>query len=186
MENEKGIEELLAAAKTGDKWAEGELFSKLRARISSLVQYSIWKPHDAEDIVEEIMETILTKYKKTDFPKGLLPWVNGITYNKVKNYIRRVKREPIRLDVEVSQNEKERPDRIVEGLELQGMIERALAKLNKRHKEIMKALLQGEIKSYIAERSSETPSGTIYSDIHRCRKRFAELLKEEGYEIEMY
>lgn len=185
MTRKRGIDDLFAAACNGDLRAENELFSRLRARIFDSVQYMIWDSSDAADIVQEIMAIILAKYKATVLPKGLLPWVRGIIRNTVRNYTRTVKRGPIRLSEQIPQDEREDPNRILMNKELQEIIERALHNLNQKHKKIMRVLLEGEIKSYIAKHCRKTPPGTIYADIHRCRKRFIELLKREGYEIEM-
>lgn len=183
MLTQRGIDDLLTAAKNGDVEAENELFSKLRARISNLVQYRLWNSCHAEDIVQEIMVTILAKYRTTDLPKGLLPWVNGVTRNKVKNYIRTAKKAPTDLGEETPQDEREGPDAILTNEELEEVIARALRKLNEKQKGIMRALLEGDIKSYISEHRHKTPLGTLYADIHRCRNRFMELLKDEGYDI---
>ncbi len=197
MEPEPGIDELLAAAIGGDKEAENQLFSKLHASIFELVQQRIWNiqkhaseiQQDAEDLTGDICGIILQKYKTATFHNGFMPWVFQIVRYKVGEYYRQRDRKPRVEAVDVADDNLQfavdptETEQRVELQELNSMISRALRKMDRRCRTIMRALLQGEIKAYIDEqRQRNTPIGSIYAHIHRCRKRFVKLLFEEGYE----
>lgn len=75
------FEDLLIAAQNGDKEAENYLFTKLRARVLTLVQQRIWNSlssgdkhkHDAEDLTADICLKIIEKYKTISFQDSFIP-----------------------------------------------------------------------------------------------------------------
>jgi len=195
MENFRGIDDLLATARGGDKAAENQLFSQLHARILSLVQRRIWNDQmhpseiqqEAENLTQDISLIILQKYRTASFEHGFLPWVFQIVQNKIGQYYREQGRKRKREAVVENEgnlqleDKMDRPDEWVEVEELKKVISRALQKMGQPCAKIMKTLLEGKIKTYIAKQRRTTPEGTIYSQIHRCRELFQRLLAEAGY-----
>lgn len=190
------MQDLLDAAKQGNIVAEEQLFSKLRARISDLVKYKLQRSpkhqaeveEDAKDLVSEIMDTIYQKYKSSEFQYGFIGWVNSIVWRKVGNYIRR-ERKRVRFDSDLENLQDDREgslDEMLEKKELRELIYRTLEKMKSPCKAIMDALFEEEISVYISRRKKEVPLGTIYSQIHRCRERFREMLQKQGFEYEVY
>lgn len=190
---EPGIEGLLAAAIGGNQEAENKLFLSLRARILELVQQRIWNTqrhaseirHDAENLAQDICFVILQKYKTASLHHGFMPWVFQIVWYKIGEYYRRRKGSPVFSDEEAVQTAEDpaQPLELIESKERDRMIFRALKRMDRRCKAIIKALLQDEIDAYMdAQLQSRTPPGSIYARIHRCRKRFQKLLSEEGFE----
>ena len=196
MNNLHGVEALLAVAQSGDKETENRLFSLLRARILELVQHRIWNTqrdvseirHDVENLTQEICLIILEKYKTETFDHGFMPWVFQIVRNKIGEYYRERDRkrgiEEIDVDDEGPQiaNGSARTEQLAELHELDRMIRHALKKMNGRSRIIIKALLQDKIEAYIIEQRRTTKVDTIYGQISRCRTRFHELLRHEGFE----
>lgn len=191
MDTQRGIDDLLSAAIGGDKEAENKLFSQLRVRILQLVQYKIWNTQrhaaeirkDAEDLTDEICLIILQKYKTRTFDHGFMPFVFRTVRNKIGEYFRMREREKMMTRVK---GDEEFPQPFVDPVlpkELDSMISRALKRMGHRCRAIIKALLEGEIKTYIAEQQRTTPIGTIYTQIHRCRQKIAILLRKKGYKI---
>ncbi len=190
----KTIDDLLIAARSGNKNAENQLFSKLRARILNLVQYKLRNvrkhssevAQDVEDIVEESMLTILQKYKTEKCPYGFMAWVHKIVWYKVGNYIR-IRKKKVYSDIDedsLADDPEDSPEQIVVAKEFDELIHRALKNLKGTCREIIKALIDVRIKAYIKKRKQEGDSeGNIYCQIHRCRKRFMQLLIEEGFEV---
>ncbi len=178
MEN---IEELIEKARAGDTRAENELFLKFRARISNLVQSLVRNPEDAKDVLQEVLTTVFMKYKDTEFTNGPFAWIHGVIYNKVKNHRRKCAHAPIRQELDGMENGSHCPEELYEGRELREIIQKAVARLSGKHKIILKAFLEDDIKSYITQRSLTTPIGTIYSDICRFRRQLKKLIKQEGY-----
>ena len=196
MHNLRAIDELLAASLERDKQAENQLFSQLRVRILALVKQRIWNTQmhaseirqDAEDLTEDICLVILRKYKTASFPKGFMPWVFKVVRNKIGVYYQNRKRKE-RIEVSKVQVEElqvatdpDLPEQAIESQELDEMSFRAIKRLDRGCQAIIKALLQGEIKSHIREQKKLKHIGAIHVQIHRCRKRFIDLLGEEGFE----
>jgi len=165
----------------------------LHARISRLVQYKLRnvKKHpsevaqDVEDIVEEVMLTMLQKYKTEEFPYGFMAWMNKIVWNKVGDYFRKEKRHAHSdINEESLEGDSENsPEQIVVTKELNELIHGALKRMHNPCKEIMKALIEERIKTYTKKRKNKGDrENNIHCQIHRCRKRFMKLLKEEGFE----
>lgn len=192
MEPFTGIDEMLEKAYDGDKTSEKLFFEKISARISSLLRYriQIGKSNrkeiakEVDDVLQEILLVIIDRYQKKSLPKEyVLRWIFSVTNNKIADYFRTVYARTDRIisleDLPYSLMTKE----LVENsIGLKDVILGALFKLGDRCKEIIRALLDGEIKEYIKEHSSITPVDAIYIHIHRCRKRFIKRLKDEGYE----
>lgn len=197
MEKSCGIDDLLVAAQRGDREAENLLFSQLRARILKLVQHRIWNNQmhaskirqDAEDLTEEICLKILESYKNMTFQIGFMPWVFRIVWNKIGTYYRERNRkrriEGLNIEDENLQLEQDSmcTEQLIETKELDGLIFQALEKMDVRSRDVIIALLDGKIKSYIAEQQKTTAIGTIYSHIHRCRSQFKNLLQLQGLEL---
>jgi len=191
-----GIDDLLAAAREGNKEAENQLFSQLRARILGLVQQRIWNANkdasenrrDAEDLSHDICITILKKYRTADFGAGFISWVFQISRHKIGEYYRKTKTKPWMETTDVEDenlavpHSPYAPEQLAFAGELDRMICYALKKLGSRCQAIISALLEGNIKAYIAEARRTIPLNTIYSYIHRCRQRFQELLRAEGFD----
>ena len=186
MNAEKGIAELLEAVIAGDKTSENELFSKLYERFYNLVRHKIWSPkadpvqmrQNVDDVVQMIMLAISEHLRKGTIPvERFMPWAFTIARFKIADYFR--KPQPILVDDDVVTPE--RPDRNFESKEAIEIIYNALGKLPQRCKEIMQALLREGRKSFVHEESKKMSRKTIDVQIHRCRKRFAILLKQEGY-----
>lgn len=191
------IEGLLVAAQNGDKRAENQLFSQIRARVYQIVQRRIWNSQmhaseikqDAEDLTAEICLTIVEAYKTIHFEIGFMPWVCRITWNKIGQYYRERERkqkveganlEEAKFRIANGLNDTERQ---IEYKELDSFISQALKKMRHRCREIIAKLLQGRIKEYILEKQKAMPPGTIYSHINRCRSRFKHLLQLQGFEL---
>jgi len=196
MGNVKGIEELLATAKAGNKQAEDELFSKLRARFLGLVRLKIWNrkkdsiemQQDVEDVVAEIMAAICNQFRQGLIPpERFMPLANGIANHKIADYFRRKRTTETKfvrlVEMDIPAAAPEQPNGILDRGEVEEITLRALRRLTNRDKEIMRALLENQIGTYIDTQSRTMPRNTIYAHIHRCRRRFEKLLRMEGLEI---
>lgn len=194
MEFEQSIKELITRAQAGDKPAENELFAKLHARFSGVVRRNIWNAKkkrlemekDIEDVVAGIMDAIFIQLQKGSvLQESFMALANCIARNKMVDYIRQKEQEKKLqpLDMEIPLPNSDQPNGIYAEQELKEFILRALPRLTKKDKEIMRALFTEQIRLYIAERLKSSPRKTIDADIHRCRKRLKKLLAKEGFII---
>lgn len=112
MEEQKGIQELLEVASGGDKAAENRLFSCLCARFLPVVRRRIWRPgthpieltKDADDIVQNALEAIRRNYERLESRSKFLPWAFIVLRNKIRDYMREIRRAEQRLDSEDGTN----------------------------------------------------------------------------------
>jgi RNA polymerase sigma factor (sigma-70 family) len=195
MEPQPGIDGLLVAAKQGEKAAENQLFSLLRARILALVQQRIWNTRrhpseirkDAEDLTEDICAVIFRRCQTGSFNSGFMPWVMQIARNRIGQYYgerdrRQDKYNPLPDENALTDNAIDLEAEL-EGKELDNIIFSALKKMGQPCAEIIKALMEGEIKDYLTKRRLTTSIDTIYGQIFRCREKLKVLLHKQGYKI---
>jgi RNA polymerase sigma factor (sigma-70 family) len=186
--DDKGYQDLYLEAKTGNTEAQNTLFSLLHASYLRLAKRRIGVVQDAEDVVQETMETIFNKYRDADMVKGFLPWANQVLYFKIGNYYkarqRMSDRERPEEDMESTLTETSEPGRIHDEKETEAVLLRAINSLHAECKKVLTFLLSEQSREAIQEAFDGAPMGTIDSKIHRCRKRLKELLKRNfGWEV---
>jgi RNA polymerase sigma factor (sigma-70 family) len=186
MEDIQGIEDLLIKATAGNETAENELFSKLHARFLNIAQHRIWSPtsdnrKEAEDIVQNSMETILEKYKTMKYQKGFLNWTFGILRNKIGDYFRRKKRISV-----IDNNIKDLSQQDPSSDELKNVIIESLNKLPMECKKILWFLIDGYSVKEIINMFLGENRNKIDSKIHRCRKNLKRILDDGGYLNELF
>ena len=67
--------------------------------------------------------------------------------------------------------------------DMRNIILRSLPKEKKQCKKIFIAFIEDKIDIYISELKKMNSESAIFNKIHRCRKLFMKILKEEGYVI---
>lgn len=82
------LEALQVAARNGDKRAEEQFSQHLAARFRLFTQLKIAEREEAEDICQDALATILTKYKDTNFEVGFSAWAHGVLQKKILSYYR--------------------------------------------------------------------------------------------------
>lgn len=192
MNHNKDLRALLPLLFSNNSRQKNQIFLKLRERFYNLVRLSIWDSRknrhemlkDVEDIVQEILISVERgiRNQKVDADK-IVPWTIKIARNKINDYLRRKYGkgfDHLELEVEPADSEMNRPDRNFEKKDMLQGIKEAIGMLNKKDQEIINALINGEIKSYIQNEAKKIPVETVYVHIHRCRKRFEKILRKEG------
>lgn len=87
-------QELFVAYVDGDAEAFTELFTRLAPQLLRLFRRDLWRPQDAEELVQE---TFLRAHRASadfDPAKPLRPWLFTIALNLKREYIRRKARRP--------------------------------------------------------------------------------------------
>jgi RNA polymerase sigma factor (sigma-70 family) len=172
------------------------LFSLLHARFLSVVQQRIWNPtmdpaeirRDAQDIVQETFLTIAEKYQHMQPKPSFFPWAFGILRNKTGDYFRKRVRERSMqehlhgLDPPSSE---QTTDEVI-GRELHQLLVDTLTRLPVDYQTILLALLEGFLTRDILGMFKNIPRGTFDNKLHRLRARLKELLREGGYDYDLY
>ena len=192
MNTLQGAQDLLAKAYQGDKSSELKLFEKINARIANLLRYRLVKgreahrelEEDVKDIVQDIMIEIVKQFREKRLPLDYLPqWLYTITNRRTMDYFRKKYKQPTSLEnIPIPLMDSEQVQEVFESKELHNIVSRALARLGNKCKEIIQALLNEKKNEYIKKQAQQKKMNTIYSDIHRCRQNFVDMLKLEGYD----
>jgi RNA polymerase sigma factor (sigma-70 family) len=82
------LEALQVAARNGDKQAEGQFLQFLTARFRLFTQLKIAEREEAEDVCQDALTTVLTRYKAIDFEVGFSAWAHGVLQKKILTYYR--------------------------------------------------------------------------------------------------
>ena len=79
---------LFERAREGDKSAEHELFSRLRARFDWIVRQKVRYAEDGEDIVQEALASIAGSYRDIEIRVSFSAWAATVLRNQIMDYYR--------------------------------------------------------------------------------------------------
>jgi RNA polymerase sigma-70 factor (ECF subfamily) len=167
-----------------DERAFLELVQLYQARVYKLVLRMVGRRDEAEDMAQEVFVQVFKAVSTFRGDSKLSTWIYRIAINLCKNrikYLGRRRRESQEeyeaveeragLDVSLgaTSGQVARPDHLVEGYQLEGIVEAAIAEMDADFREIL-VLRDIEDLSY-EELSLITglPDGTVKSRLHRAR-----------------
>jgi RNA polymerase sigma factor (sigma-70 family) len=169
------------------EWTEDNI-AAIRAVLKRLSTVRVLNPTDAEDLVQETLLTMLTKYPGNELEKGLLIWSMGILRKKVGNYYRKAQRFTSlseqgpgthvlghRLMVATS------PEAKFFQKELQSIIQQTLTHLPPAQRKAMELLLAGHDSGEIVRHLKPERYQNVINHIFRGRRRLAKELAKYGY-----
>jgi RNA polymerase sigma-70 factor (ECF subfamily) len=179
---------LIDAHLRGDPRAFGEFVVRYQVRLLNFVYRMIGDRDRAEDLVQEAFLRVHRHLDRFDRSRKFSTWIYTIASNLAKNELRNRRRLPLLileqfrgpqaredrpLDREDPGN---RPDEVFRRGQLQELVDRTVARLPPRHREVF-VLRELEGKSYeeIAE-IMRCNLGTVKSRLNRARQAFAELI----------
>jgi RNA polymerase sigma factor (sigma-70 family) len=169
------------------EWTEEEI-AAVRTVLHKLTTIRVFNPTDAEDLVQETLLTVLTKYPGGALEKGLLVWCMGILRKKVGNYYRKIQRyapfgekellspEAIRTFMETAS-----PEAKVFHEELQRILADTLAQLPSAQREAIELLIAGLDPGEVVKQLQPEPYQNVINRIYRGRKKLAKELAKYGY-----
>jgi RNA polymerase sigma-70 factor, ECF subfamily len=173
----------------GNPRAFSLLVARYQGRLLNFVYRMIGDRERAEDLVQEAFIRIHRHLARFDPSRKFSTWIYTIASNLARNELRNRSRSPfvlfrtlrerlrdeplIPLQVE---DPADRPDQMLQDRDLRELVERTVARLSPRHREVF-VLRELEGKSYeeIAE-VTRCNIGTVKSRLNRARQRFAELI----------
>jgi RNA polymerase sigma factor (sigma-70 family) len=174
---------------TGKKKLEcaDEEIAAIRSVLQRLTTVRIINPTDAEDLVQETLLTLLTRYPE-ELEKGLLVWSLGILRKKVGNYYRKVQRFTYFSEQETSMQQTSRkfitetsPESGLFHDELQRLVNQVLAQFPAAQRKAIELLIAGFNSGEIAEQLIPERYQNVINHIHRGRKKLAKELAKYGY-----
>lgn len=175
--------ELVRRVQDGDTRAFDMLFDRYKHRIHSLVSRFVDTHEDIEEIVQE---SFIKAYKAMPRFRGdsqFYTWLYRIAANTAKNYLASRSRRPATSDIDIvddavvneipNLHETDNPENILESVELEQIIKRAIQELEP---ELKSAVTLREYAGLSYEQIAEImdcPVGTVRSRIFRAREAIA-------------
>lgn len=173
-------DELLAAARRGNRDARGELVRRFQKPVLALCAQLVGS-REAEDLAQDSLTQVLSRLDTFAGRSDLGTWIYRVTTNTCLTYLRRRKRSPIQSDIgEVSQTIREPGgDSGVQTGEGRGSIRRALDSLPDEHRVI---LILRDVRGMEYEQLADVlgiAPGTVRSRLFRARRALREALGPE-------
>jgi RNA polymerase sigma-70 factor, ECF subfamily len=187
-------EKLIQRLRLRDEWAFAQIVQLYQQKIFQIIFRMLSSQTEAEDITQEVFVTVFKSIESFRGDAKFSTWLYRIAINHSKNRIKYLSRRDYHrgtpLD-EVSDREAgtesagvflqstiPQPDKIVEGLQIEAIVQREMAALEEEHRTLI-VLRDVENLSY-DEISSITglPEGTVKSRLHRARMALKERIEK--------
>jgi DNA-directed RNA polymerase specialized sigma24 family protein len=187
MPNRTPIDKLFDALKKGDEAALQDLLPPLRERISLVAKRRI-RGVRSEELTQETLSTLWEKRDSIRTPDHLLPFVFQTLRFKIGDVLMEIQREQRRQAAEADLHDlpadppTAHPERLTEARALDLIFDRAIATCiaeNRVWGRVLQLLRQGCSREDIRRELGNVPMATVYTRIHRARKRLKEILEED-------
>jgi RNA polymerase sigma factor (sigma-70 family) len=176
----KDINRLQELARTGDVTAEKLLFKTLDDIFSLFVQQKVWDSSFAEEITQDALMVVSTKYKTIEFETSFTAWAYKVLQNSVLKYYR-TKKIKERKFTEYS--EKFKPSEATElSAEANLNLKKCLKKINQhntRYARIINLRYQGFSTEEICQKMNLTRNN-VYTILMRARSLLKQCLETGG------
>jgi len=160
----------------------------IRTILQKITRRRIPDVNDAEDLVQDTLLTMITRYPGNELKKGLLVWCQGILRNKVGNYYRRTRRHALFKQQNPDMKQQNQafpvvatPEITASNNELQLIIKEKLSEFPPAIRRVMELLIAGLEAGEIARQLSPEPYQNVINRLYRGRKRLARELIQCGF-----
>ena len=171
---------LVRRLRARDERAFRELITEHRDRIFNLTYRMLGNRAEAEDVAQEVFITVFKTIDSFREEAKFSTWLYRVAVNHCKNRIKYLSRRHDRAQDELDENAgavvasgpagpMPRPDRAVEGMQLDKVLQDAIATLDEDHRLV---IVLREIEDLSIEEICEItglPDGTVKSRLHRAR-----------------
>jgi RNA polymerase sigma-70 factor (ECF subfamily) len=182
--------EWIVAAKAGDEHAFGKLMRKYEERVQNHCVRIVGDEQEAEDLKQEVFIKVYRSLPNYEHTYGFYTWMYRITQNCCIDRIRKIKRQAQEvsltpsLDEEGSETSREHtipdernvPEKAALNNELKQTIDKALAKLSPKLREIVVLKEQDGLSYEEIGAMLHCSRGTVKSRLFRAREKLQELL----------
>lgn len=163
-----------------DEKAFRELISEHRDRVFNLTYRMLGNRSEAEDVAQEVFITVFKTIDSFREEAKFSTWLYRVAVNHCKNRIKYLSRRHDRAQDELDENAGSvvasgpagpmpRPDRAVEGAQMERVLQEAIASLDEDHRVVV---ILREVEDLSIEEICEItglPDGTVKSRLHRAR-----------------
>jgi RNA polymerase sigma-70 factor (ECF subfamily) len=178
----RDLDQLIAAARGGDKAALNRLLAHARPRLLAVALRIVRDRDDAEDVVQEALLKVCRSLTRFEGRSAFSTWLHRIVVNAGLDRLRRqqARRERVAGGEDDDRDkapahvvDQQTPERVVSRRETGAVVRGALARLSPAHQEVI-VLREFEGESYQElARHARCPVGTIMSRLHHARRRLA-------------
>ncbi|MBI2897793.1 MAG: sigma-70 family RNA polymerase sigma factor [Deltaproteobacteria bacterium] len=186
---------LIERLKSRDETAFNEIVGLYQSRVYNLVYRMLGSREEAQDVAQEVFITVFKAIHLFRGESKFSTWLYRIATNHCKNRLKYLGRRAVYpktpLD-DLSERDQlesasmstsgtvDRPDRLLEGVEVERLLQEAMVELDEDHR-LLIVLRDIQNLSYqeIAE-ITQLAEGTVKSRLHRARAALRERLVEKG------
>lgn len=167
------VAELVRAAQTGDRQAQGELFERYQNMVLSVAYRRLGDFSDAQELVQEVFVQALQKLEQLRTPECFGSWLRSITVRMAINRMvrgdRAVSTEPTTLEATVTSDETPFASAVTD--ERATFVRDGLGRLRAMDRDTLIAFyVRGESLIEMAD-NFNAPIGTIKRRLHVARQR---------------
>lgn len=160
----------------------------IRESLKKIALSRIMDAHDAEDIVQDTLLTMITNRPEGELRKDLYAWSRGILRNKVGNYYRKSRRHAAlgKSNYITRKRTPAAPSAAVQETmtshrELRKIITEKLAEFTPETRHVMELLISGFKAGEIAEHLNPESYQNVINRLYRGRKKLARELVKCGF-----
>jgi RNA polymerase sigma-70 factor (ECF subfamily) len=187
-------ERLIRRLKERDEQAFRQMIKLYQQRIYQLIFRMLSSRQEAEDIGQEVFVTVFKSIESFRGDSKFSTWLYRIAINHCKNRIKYLKRRDYHraapldevADREAGaqdagiflQSQVPAPDQMVEGLQIEAILQRELANLDEEHRSL---IILRDVENLSYEEIAQItllPEGTVKSRLHRARMALKERLEK--------
>jgi RNA polymerase sigma-70 factor (ECF subfamily) len=168
--NSFDLNALFKAAHAGDRSAENKLMQHLTVSFRLFAQHRLWNEPDAEEVVQDALLTIVTKYHEVEIESSFAGWAYRVLQNKIMDYVKK-RSARRRLDEQWDRDHQEHAA-VTPDPELRSRLIncfRKLARQNSRHARILNLHYQGFATADICHKLGITETN-LYVLLSRARR----------------
>lgn len=159
-----------------------QLLATIRERMVAYASSHLGKEW-AEDLAQDTLLVLETKYADKDRPEDLLPIAFQVLRFKVTEFRRKATRrgewDTAQVDELPLADTRDDQALVFERKELQARLEEAIAKLDGRCRDLFRLKLEDKSFEEIRREMGAAAINTVYTWDHRCRQRLLELMGGE-------
>jgi RNA polymerase sigma-70 factor (ECF subfamily) len=180
----RDLDELIAAARKGDRAALNRLLTDARPRLLAVALRVVRDRDDAEDVVQEALVKVCRSLSRFEGRSSFSTWLHRIVVNAALDRLRRhgARKERLQSDgdddrevqpAEADKVDEQTPERVVSRRETGAVVRGALARLSPTHRQVLELReFDGESYRDLA-RLVRCPVGTVMSRLHHARHKLA-------------
>ena len=193
LSDDRSEAQFIARLVARDESAFNELVLTYERRVYGLVFRMLGRRDEAEDLAQEVFVQVFKAIDQFRGESKLSTWIYRIAVNLCKNrtkYLSRrhageqddidamAERVPMSAARAATVGDVSRPDELVEGMQLEDIVKRAIQKLEPEFRE---ALVLADVEDMPYEEIAQimnVPVGTVKSRIHRARAQLKALVEK--------